>query len=82
VLIADFGVSHRLSAFAAGDTHKTASKVPTVLTGTAALGPLQVRLCRSWSDPLWRRHHAIRCCVYLARAVATGCVLLCASRCR
>ncbi len=46
VLVADFGVSHLLSAFAAGvhavDSDLTASKVPSVLTGAAALGPLQV----------------------------------------
>ena len=49
LVLADFGVSHRLSAFAAGGgTYKTASKVTSVLTGAAALGPLQVRV------PCWR----------------------------
>jgi len=42
VLVADFGVSHLLSAFASGDMYKGASKVTSVLTGAAALGPLQV----------------------------------------
>ena len=44
VLVADFGVSHLLSAFAAGAhaVDLTASKVPSVVTGAAALGPLQV----------------------------------------
>ncbi len=41
-LVADFGVSHLLSAFASGDMYKGASKVTSVLTGAAALGPLQV----------------------------------------
>ena len=41
-LLADFGVSHLLSAFASGDMYKGASKVTSVLTGAAALGPLQV----------------------------------------
>ena len=42
--VADFGVSHLLSAFAAGlrATDLTASRVPTVLRGSAALGPMQV----------------------------------------
>ncbi len=42
--VADFGVSHLLSAFAAGlrATDLTAGKVPTVLRGSAALGPMQV----------------------------------------
>ncbi len=43
VLVADFGVSHLLSSFASGEVHKGASKIESVLTGTAALGPLQVR---------------------------------------
>jgi serine/threonine protein kinase len=42
VMVADFGVSHLLSAFARGDTHMSASKMTSVLTGAAALGPLQV----------------------------------------
>ena len=42
VLVADFGVSHLLAAFANGDMYKGASKVTSVLTGAAALGPLQV----------------------------------------
>ena len=46
VRVADFGVSHLLSAFAAGlqvrVTDLTAGKVPTVLRGRAALGPMQV----------------------------------------
>jgi serine/threonine protein kinase len=42
VLVADFGVSHLLAAFASGDMYKGASKVTSVLTGAAALGPLQV----------------------------------------
>jgi serine/threonine protein kinase len=42
VLVADLGVSHQLSAFASGDIYKGASKVTSVLTGAAALGPLQV----------------------------------------
>ncbi len=43
--VADFGVSHLLSAFAAGlrATDLTAGKVPTVLRGSAALGPIPVR---------------------------------------
>jgi serine/threonine protein kinase len=45
ILVADFGVSHLLSAFAAGARAMdlSASKVPSLLTGPAALGPLQVR---------------------------------------
>ena len=45
--VADFGVSHLLSAFAAGlrATDLTAGKVPTVLRGNAALGPMQVCGC-------------------------------------
>ena len=45
--VADFGVSHLLSAFAAGlrATDLTAGKVPTVLRGSAALGPMQVCGC-------------------------------------
>jgi serine/threonine protein kinase len=50
VRVADFGVSHLLSAFAAGlqvrVTDLTAGKVPTVLRGRAALGPMQVCSCR------------------------------------
>ena len=44
VLVADFGLSHLLHAFAAGAraVDLTASKVPSVVTGAAALGPLQV----------------------------------------
>ncbi len=44
VLVADFGLSHLLSAFAAGapPSDLTASRVPSVLMGVAALGPLQV----------------------------------------
>jgi serine/threonine protein kinase len=42
VMVADFGVSHLLSAFASGEAHIGASKIESVLTGTAALGPLQV----------------------------------------
>jgi hypothetical protein len=48
VLLADFGVSRLLSAFASGAAAKrgiAASAVSTVLTGGAALGPLQ------WSAP-------------------------------
>ncbi len=49
VLLTDFGVSHLLSAFAAGAhaVDLTASKLPSVVTGVAALGPLQVRLACS-----------------------------------
>jgi serine/threonine protein kinase len=45
--VADFGVSHLRSAFVAGlrTTDLTASKVPTVLRGSAALGPMQVCGC-------------------------------------
>ncbi len=42
VLLADFGVSHLLSAFASGEVYRGASKMTSVLTGAAALGPLQV----------------------------------------
>ncbi len=48
VRLADFGVSHLLSAFAvaAGGSARvaavTAGKVPTVLRGSAAKGPMQV----------------------------------------
>ncbi len=45
-LLADFGVSHHLSAFAAagaGGPDVTASAVTTVLRGAAALGPAAVR---------------------------------------
>jgi len=44
VLVADFGLSHLLHAFAAGAraVDLTASKVSARLTGGAALGPLQV----------------------------------------
>jgi hypothetical protein len=48
VLLADFGVSRLLSAFASGAAAArgiAASAVPTLLTGGAALGPLQ------WSAP-------------------------------
>jgi serine/threonine protein kinase len=50
VMVADFGVSHILSAFAAqaGDTFTAASKVTSVLMGAAGLGPLQVRVCLPW----------------------------------
>jgi serine/threonine protein kinase len=41
-MVADFGLSHQLSAFASGDMYKGASKVSSVLAGTAALGPWQV----------------------------------------
>jgi serine/threonine protein kinase len=43
-LVADLGVSHQLSAFATRTpaADQTASKVTTVLTGRAALGPFQV----------------------------------------
>ncbi len=41
-MVADFGVSHLLAAFASGDVYKGASKIESVLTGAAALGPLQV----------------------------------------
>jgi serine/threonine protein kinase len=52
VLVADLGLSHLLSAFAAGRrvAGLTASRVPTGLTGTAGRGPLQVRgryVCKS-----------------------------------
>jgi serine/threonine protein kinase len=42
--VTNFGVSHFLSTFAAGlrATDLTAGKVPTVLWGNAALGPMQV----------------------------------------
>jgi serine/threonine protein kinase len=43
VMVADFGVSHQLSAFASGHAHNGASKMSSMLTGAAALGPLQVR---------------------------------------
>jgi serine/threonine protein kinase len=47
--LADFGVSHLLSAFAGGLPARakdvTASKVPTVLRGSAALAPMQVCVC-------------------------------------
>ncbi len=42
VLVADLGVSHLLSAFASGEVYKGASKITSVVTGNAALGPLQV----------------------------------------
>ena len=45
IRVADFGVSHLLSAFARGEMYKGASKVTSVLTGAAALGPLQVCIC-------------------------------------
>ncbi len=50
IRVADFGVSHLLSAFCGGAgagraTDLTAGKVQTVLRGGAALGPLQVRIC-------------------------------------
>ncbi len=41
-MVADFGVSHQLSAFASGEVYKGASKIESVLTNAAALGPLQV----------------------------------------
>jgi serine/threonine protein kinase len=42
--VADFGVSHLLSAFAAGlrATDLTVGKDPTVQRGSATLGPIQV----------------------------------------
>ena len=45
--VADFGLSHLLSAFSVGlrATDLTAGKVPTVLRGSAALGPMQVCGC-------------------------------------
>ncbi len=42
VLVADFGVSHQLSAFESGTAFKGASKIESMLTGSAAVGPLQV----------------------------------------
>ena len=53
-VVADFGVSHLLSAFSGGAgtgraADLTAGKVHTVLRGGAALGPLQV--CASHSSP-------------------------------
>ncbi len=47
ILVADLGVSHQLSAFAANARAMdlSASKVPSVVVGGAALGPLQVRCC-------------------------------------
>jgi serine/threonine protein kinase len=42
VLVADFGVSYQLSAFASGEMYKDASRIESVVTGAAALGPLQV----------------------------------------
>ncbi len=49
VLVADFGLSHLLHAFAAGvrAVDLTASKVSARLTGGAALGPLQVPSCNA-----------------------------------
>ena len=51
-LVADFGVSHLLSAFSGGAgagagraADLTAGKVHTVLRGGAALGPMQVCVC-------------------------------------
>jgi serine/threonine protein kinase len=48
VLVADFGVSHQLSAFKdradASSPSISASVVPTVLEGPAALGPIQASL--------------------------------------
>jgi serine/threonine protein kinase len=51
-VVADFGVSHLLSAFSGGAgagagraADLTAGKVHTVLRGGAALGPLQVCVC-------------------------------------
>ncbi len=41
-MVADFGVSHQLSAFASGEVYKGTSKIESVLTIAAALGPLQV----------------------------------------
>ncbi len=48
--VANFGVSHPLSTFAAGlqAAGLTAGKAPTVLLGTAALGPMQVCDC-TWA---------------------------------
>ncbi len=43
VMLSDFGVSHRLSAFVHSSDGASASRVDTVLTGGAAIGPLQVR---------------------------------------
>ena len=52
IRVADFGVSHLLSAFSGGAgagagraADLTAGKVQTVLRGGAALGPLQVCTC-------------------------------------
>jgi serine/threonine protein kinase len=63
VRVADFGVSHLLSAFAAGlrATDLTAGKVPSVLQGNAALGPMQVCGCLCL---MWPRARAFRvfCC--------------------
>ncbi len=50
-MVADFGVSHLLSAFASGDMYKGASKVSSVLAGTAALGPWQVGVSSALLHP-------------------------------
>ncbi len=65
VLVADFGVSHLLSAFAAGvrAVDLTASKVPSVVMGAAALGPLQVR-------PFWLCIAPMSVCCWLSLLLA------------
>ncbi len=42
IRVADFGVSHLLSAFSRSGWNRSASQVTSVVTGAAALGPLQV----------------------------------------
>ncbi len=54
VLVADFGLSHLLHAFAAGvrAVDLSASEVSARLTGGAALGPLQVLVAVSFDASL------------------------------
>jgi serine/threonine protein kinase len=62
--VADFGVSHLLSAFAAGlrATDLTSGKVPMALRGNTALGPMQVCDC-TWSTHSVQAAHVGACLI-------------------
>jgi serine/threonine protein kinase len=71
IRVADFGVSHLLSAFSGGAgagagraADLTAGKVQTVLRGGAALGPLQVCTCSCVCGPLSCRALCVYVCLF------------------